>query len=270
MPATKSKPVAKAVAAKKSPVKSIPAVGKQGAAPLTEARKRELEKLITDAGNMRLMTFELTGLAPLLPHRFDEKARRQMLESQMGAARSKTKQPKVPVRDAVNALYFLDAKPEIPQEYLDATADEVAEEMPLPFLQGCRFGIKASSFKRAMVRAGKLNGFKMTDAAASLFVRSAPDHTELVHIVTDEPPVMRCDFVKVQMTTDLRFRCELRNWRCSIDLEYNASVFSEEQVIAMLSDSGRGVGVGDWRPERHGAHGAFQITGISFPAGDQA
>lgn len=254
MTTTNSKPAARAGDRQKPTNRAHP----------SRSRQEELTRIVQSAGSTRVMRIKLFGRSPLLPHRFDQKARRVMLEKQMGKARSKTKEAKVPVVDAVNSLYFIGDKPEIPQEYLDADPDLVAEELPLPFLNGCRFGVKASSFKQSGVRAAKLLGHRMTDIRAALFVRSTTGSVELVEILTDSDPVMRCDLVAVQQTTDLRFRCELRDWRAAIEVEYNSKILTEEEVLAIFADAGKGVGVGDWRPEKNGQHGSFGVSGVEL------
>lgn len=56
------------------------------------------------------------------------------------------------------------------------------------------------------------------------------------------------------------YRPEYRNWSCSFHVEYDETVLSAEQVIALLDRGGFYNGIGEWRPERSGSFGRFQVV----------
>jgi hypothetical protein len=108
------------------------------------------------------------------------------------------------------------------------------------------------------VRAGKGIGLAMTDARTLFFVLpNAPDG-ECVSLKSNKP-VMRKDPVNVKTGKDLRFRPEFRNWSANLDVRYDADRITIDQIANLLNHGGQTVGVGEWRPEKNGTFGTFQV-----------
>ena len=59
---------------------------------------------------------------------------------------------------------------------------------------------------------------------------------------------------------DLRFRPEFRNWKAKLLIRYDADRVTVEQVANLLNHGGQTVGVGEWRPEKNGTFGMFQVV----------
>lgn len=76
-------------------------------------------------------------------------------------------------------------------------------------------------------------------------------------------PAMRTDFVRVgrfsQRTADIRYRAEFKEWRVDLRILYNMRVISKEQIAHLLNLAGFSVGIGDWRPEKGGQFGMFEV-----------
>ena len=139
-----------------------------------------------------------------------------------------------------------------------------------------RYGIPAISFKLAMVAACRLvEGISMAEAKQMFFVNGCNDNPELVEIfdpdgskpslklTEDGWPRMREDICKTPPRTgaaDLRYRAEFEQWRATLQVEYVENVISLEQLCNLLNLAGFAVGVGDWRPEKGGGHGRFEIA----------
>ena len=71
---------------------------------------------------------------------------------------------------------------------------------------------------------------------------------------------MREDVVKVGMGgTDLRYRPEFTEWATSIEVTYVKSMLTRESLLSLVEAGGMGVGIGEWRPEKKGDFGTFQI-----------
>jgi hypothetical protein len=60
----------------------------------------------------------------------------------------------------------------------------------------------------------------------------------------------------------VRHRPRLDAWALSFELEYDPELLSYEQVATVVSDTGRRVGLGDFRPENKGPFGRFEILEI--------
>ena len=71
---------------------------------------------------------------------------------------------------------------------------------------------------------------------------------------------MREDMVRVSMTSDIRYRGEFRQWAVDLPLRFNAAALSLEQIVALFHVAGFSVGVGEWRPEKNGQYGTFEVA----------
>ena len=102
----------------------------------------------------------------------------------------------------------------------------------------------------------------MTDMRTGFFVHgeySENDDRDLVFI--DGELSMREDMVILNgKTSDIRYRGQVSNWKATLDISYNASVVSFDHIINMLEAAGYGVGIGEWRPERNGTFGRFEVV----------
>ena len=173
----------------------------------------------------------IVGSTSLIMHAWSVKAKRIMLEREQGKKRAKE------VRD--------------PQAEYEASMYRTADG---------GYGFPASGFKKAMVRAGQQSGMKMTEVRQMVFVYgdpSADGDEDLVPILGE--PRMREDMVRVSMSTDLRYRAEFPQWRALLKVKFSLSSVSADSVMALIANAGQTVGVGEWRPERSGQHGMFEV-----------
>lgn len=179
------------------------------------------------APDIRTATFRLVGTTSLICHAWSHKAKEQMLAKQMKRA-SVGKTAKDPEQDFRDSLY--------------------------PMSDGDGYGFPAIAFKAAMVRAGTYLDLKMTFLRGCFHV---PDG--LLRI--DGTPEPREDMVRVgQGTADIRYRAEFSPWVVELPIRYNANVISEEQIANLLVTAGFSVGVGEWRPEKDGNHGMWEVA----------
>jgi hypothetical protein len=179
------------------------------------------------------ITVPIIGTAPLIVHRFDEKARDMILAKQM----TKTRQPKAP-KD--------------PKEHF--------ERSRYLFADGAD-GFPAVAFKAAMVDSARLfDGVKMTELRAALHV-IGEGLDQLVRLQADQPR-MREDNVRIAMgTADVRFRAEFWPWAADLTVQFIPSLLSAESIVAIVDAAGIG-GVGEWRPSKAktGIYGTFTVT----------
>lgn len=186
--------------------------------------------------NIETLTLPIVGKTPLIVHRFDEKSRAQMLDKQMKKAKA-PKQAKDP-KDCYQRSKYI--------------------------MEDGRDGFPAVGFKAAAVRAAKLvDGITMTDARQMFFVVGdgrTPTGEECVAITGE--PSMREDVCRVSGgTADLRYRAEYRDWSVDLTIEYDADAVSAEVIVNLFARAGFSVGVGEWRPEKSGRNGTFEIGG---------
>jgi len=192
------------------------------------AEVAELKRLEVNTGNVKVK-----GLSPIILHRWSDKAKKEMLDKQM--KKTVKKEAKSPEEQYEDSVYRLaDGTPAFP----------------------------ADGFKKAMIRGAKQLGLTMTDMRTGFFVHgeySDKEDRELVSILGElqmrEDPV-RNDGGKA----DIRYRGQVTNWQATLTITYNAAVVSFDYLVNMLNAAGFGVGVGDWRPERDGIFGRFEIV----------
>lgn len=206
---------------------------------------------------IKKVTMQLVGDTPLIMHAWSEKAKRMMLEAQMGVAKGKKKDPKSPVSDFVRSMYWLTPMPDV-----DAAKSEVEREQMFEdaIAAGARFGFPVTAFKQAAISAA----YRMGWAKDKVSLRGAffidADASGMIEIKSDAP-VMREDMVKVGMgTADIRYRGEFRNWSAEITLSYNANAaYGLDAIVNMINAGGYVCGVGEWRPEKDGQCGMFHV-----------
>jgi len=179
------------------------------------------------------MLVPIVGTSPLIIHKFSEKAKRQMLDAQQG--RKSPKQARDPEADYQAAFYRTK--------------------------EG--YGFPAVGFKACTIGAARFYGkdVRMTDLRQFLFFKgqvSENDPQALVEIVGE--PRMREDVVRLGMSgTDLRYRPEFPEWSAVLEVIFIKSSLTQESVLSLIDAGGMGVGVGEWRPEKKGDFGTFQV-----------
>ena len=182
--------------------------------------------------NKRVVSFGVRGTAPLIMHQWDEKAKRQMREKHAGK-KTKNREARNPEAEALAATY--------------TTA-------------GGEIGINVLAVKSALITAAHKDiGIEKTLVRKALFIR-CNDPGNVQPIEFDGDPTLREDVVRVGMgSTDLRYRHEFSNWRARFTFEIDADMIQEKDLLTLVDRAGFGVGIGDWRPEKGGEYGRFEV-----------
>ena len=222
------------------------------------AAAKKIELVAIKPLEMQEVKLTIVGDTPLIVHAWSEKAKKQMLDAQMGKAKGKQKDKKSPAQDFIDSMYWLTDKP---------SADNVeSEEDKLAlFAQavqgGAKFGFPVTALKQAAISASYRKGWtkdKMSLRGAFFIDGGFGEFME----IKSDPPVMREDMVKVGMgTADIRYRGEFRNWSSTFTLRYDVNgQYDLTAIINMLHAGGTVCGLGEWRPERDGMHGMFHVA----------
>jgi len=189
------------------------------------ATKKAVETVELKPLDIRSIQMTLVGDSSLIVHKWSEKAKKQMLDTQMKKAKS-AKAAKDPEQDYRDSLY----------------------EHP----EG-GYGFPSIGLKAAAVAAAVQADLFKTEARAAFHIDG-----DLVKIQGE--PTIREDMVRVGMGgADLRYRGEFKDWKIVFTLKYNASVLSSEQIVNLFNLAGFGVGVGEWRPQKNGSFGRFHV-----------
>jgi hypothetical protein len=179
------------------------------------------------------MNVPIRWVTPLIVHAWSEKAMTMILDAQQGR--------------------------KAPKERRDPEADYQASLYRLP---DGGYGFPTDAFKAAIVSAARFFGkdVTMVGLRQSLFLTGEAGSDGLMLTRIEGEPRSRRDMVRIgQGSADVRFRGEFVEWRASLAVTYVKSLLSRESVLSLIDAAGMGVGVGEWRPERRGQFGTFEI-----------
>jgi len=178
---------------------------------------------------------DIVGRTSLLVKRFDEKTQDDIARKQGGNA-SRTKAPRVP--------------------------EEECERARIKNTKGedC---VKAIWFKKGMAAMGGYFQIPRGNVEQGVYVVG-----DLIPIkFTGKKPIMNTARVRVgqggMAKTSLAYRPEFPGWSCKLRIGFDASVLTPHQVVTLLAHAGAKNGVGEWRPQKGGDYGRFDV----FPAG---
>ena len=214
------------------------AAAKNGAVK-TAAGAAEVEQIDVQRIQAKRIIVPIVGTAPLIMHKWSEKAKRQMLDAMQG--KRKVKDVRDPEADYQSSMYRI------------APGNAESE-----------YGFPVLGFKAAIVSAGRFFGKDLPMTAIRQFVfmtgATSDDGATLLVPLLNSEPHMREDTVRLsQSSTDLRYRAEFAGWRAELDITYVESKISQGTVLALVDAAGMGVGVGEWRPEKSGMNGTFTL-----------
>jgi hypothetical protein len=193
--------------------------------------------------NLKKITIPIIGTTSLIMHKFDKKGLNQIIES-----------GKVDVEMKQGGKKKNIANPD--EDYIDSIHF---------FSDGKTCGFPATAFKKAMVNmAGRIFKSKMTEARAAFYIEADDPETGLVKINGEHR--MRTDMVRVGTINKVaspRYRAEFPKWSAVLNIRFFSDVISEKDIVKMLAAAGIGNGIGEWRPEKGGDRGMWEVTSIS-------
>lgn len=198
----------------------------------------ETPAVTIDSIGKETLRVPIRGTSPLIVHRFSEKAKRQMLDAMQG--KKKVKTIRDPQADYEESFY----------RYTDPVTGESG------------YGFPIIAFKAATISAARLydKSITMVGLRQQLFMRGILGDDGQQVAVIDGKPVMREDMVRLGMSgTDLRYRPMFTEWSTTLEVTYIKSSLSRASVLSLIDAGGLTVGVGEWRPERKGDFGTFEI-----------
>lgn len=211
--------------------------------------------------NIETVDITIVGITPLIVHAWSDKAKRMILDKQTGKKTGAKHEIKIPYNDFINSLYWLTLKP------LDGSSDEEAEEAFYNCVNaGAKFGFPVTGIKQSIIAGAYRAGLdvKQTELRGTFFLEGATDvsTTDMAEIV-GPAPVMREDMVRVggmSKSADVRYRGEFKEWEIPLRLKYNKDgKYSLEQIMNMIGFGGFCCGIGEWRPEKDGQNGMYEL-----------
>jgi hypothetical protein len=119
-------------------------------------------------------------------------------------------------------------------------------------------GVHAGAFRSAMISACRTVGFKMTLAKLAVWVVAdgfdAEDGVPLVRIHGDHALDIR-HTRNATGVVDLRARPRYDNWHAFLTVQYDADIFTLQDVVNLLMRVGAQVGIGEGRPDSRASAG---------------
>lgn len=191
-------------------------------------------KVTIPAPNIQSLKVKIIGTSPLIFHKWSEKAKKMILDKQQkkaGAGKHEIRNPQ--------------------EEYETSIYRDSEGNVAFPAL----------CIKQAIVGAARnIEGVTMALLRESVFI--VGDKDGLIPVKHEEM-TMREDMVRVGMgTADLRYRAQVTDWSMEFIVKINADVISPEQTLNLLQTAGFSCGLGEWRPERNGDYGTFEVEKV--------
>lgn len=201
---------------------------------------------------IKTYAIRIVGDSPLIVHAWSDKAKKMMLDAQMGVTKTKAKERRDPFDDFINSMYWLTDKPASTPEAFNEAIDK-----------GAKWGFPVGAIKQAANSAAyRMKWVKnQMELRGAYFLKS--EYGEMAEIKGCIPQ-MREDMVRIGMgTADLRYRAEYDKWFMDFELQYNANgALSLEQIINCINAGGFACGIGEWRPEKDGSFGTYHVEAI--------
>lgn len=201
----------------------------------TKEAKQEEDGIYIARLKAATLLIPIKGTTPLIVHNFSQKSKQMMLDSQQGKKTPKEKRD--PHQEFSNSLYRL---------------------------EGGGYGFPASGFKAATVGAARFYGktvITMTDLRQFLFFHGivTPEDPQILVQIHGEPQ-MREDVVRIgKGVADLRYRAEFREWSAVLQVTYMTNALARDSVISLVNAGGMGCGIGEWRPQKNGQFGTYEV-----------
>ena len=226
------------------------------------ATKKETAKVEVMSVELVKVPITIIGTSPLICHAWSAKAKREMLEKQMGIAKKRKHEIKIPENDFISSLNWLTPMPE-----LGADREEAKKNFDEAIKTGAKFGFHIGGIKQSFIKGASRSGMdvKMTELRGSFFLKGMGEYSnaDYAEIVTPNPPRMREDMVMVggmSKAADLRYRAQFDVWEIPLMMIVNKNgKYTVEQLLATINAGGFSTGIGEWRPEKDGQYGMYVL-----------
>lgn len=218
------------------------------AAPQGQVEKPKKKQIALQRPVIEVAKLRIVGLTDLICKQMSAKTQ-EALVSKQGRHSPKAKAARDPHDDFCESLYLMPgSKP--------------------AGTKGAKYGFPANGIKRSVVTAaGRFlrDGLTLNGAIVdgSLYVLADGPGSSLVRINhSPNDPYMRSDQGRNPNSKGavVIHRGSFAEWSMDLTIRYNASVLSIEQIATLFMWAGFSVGIGEWRPEKHGTYGQFEVA----------
>jgi hypothetical protein len=193
-------------------------------------------EVLIPAPNIKDISITLSGITPLLVNQISAKAKEELKGREFGVGKI-AKAPR------------------------DAKAEYESSLYRIPGKRGV-YGMPASGIKHCGVKACKFvgGGLKASRTMGAFHVLGLP--CGLVPI-KGSAPVMDERYVRIgnfpRKTPSPRYRGRFDRWEVTFRVRYNANILTPSQLLNLYDHGGFSVGLCEWRPEKNGQMGMFEV-----------
>lgn len=237
--------------------------GRKSIATMPTQTTKEL-KLVIPAPNIQLMKVRIKGTTPIIFNKWSQKAIQMIEEKQQKKATANKKHDTRDPEKEYQGSFYRDA-----EGYIAFPANCVKQAvvgssrniqgLTMTLLRGAVFFMgDGDGYVRLLVKG------KPIKASNQLIKEGLPEYETGVMAVDKHNPdiAMRRDMVRLAgfgSPADIRYRGQVSNWEMEFIVKLNADVLSPEQVLNLLQIAGFSSGLGEWRAERNGDSGSFEV-----------
>lgn len=190
-----------------------------------------------EASKFKFVDVTIKGTRPMLMHKFSDAAAEAVTT---GKTRKNNKKNQTPREQAFEVAYFNPAK-----------------ELVFPSAAVLKLLTEMGSYHKQKSSRKSLK--YIVPAAVLMMDEWINLHDEtgdpLINFEVDSRPVV----IRATKGRIMRHRPRLDRWMASFQLRINENVLDAEQIYMLLADGGEQNGLGDYRPEKTGPFGMFQI-----------
>lgn len=223
------------------------------------------EEVVIKPLDMQTVDIRIIGDTPLIIHNWSEKARRELLK--LTPALTK-KVPRNPWAEGVATLWWMNPEenplPKCSDEEFDQWVERYKDYGFEDFQRdtiGKRFGFPAAGIKKASISSSFRNELSKNKVSlqGAFFIKGEGEN-QLVEIKHEGIPLIREDPVRVQGSSDMRYRCTFPEWYMDLKVTYNANgKLKLQDIVTIINLGGQTNGIGEWRIEKGGSYGSFHV-----------
>lgn len=206
--------------------------------PPTTKTKKSVADIVIPELRIGVIPLLVVGTTALIVHAISAKNKEQIAAKQQKRATTRT--ARNPRQEYLDCFYMVKGKPEA---------------------KGCVYGFPAAGFRQAFISACRQVPDLTMAGTQGCFHIIGEKGTNLVRLTDYSDPHMVEDTVTLSgagRPLDMRYRPYFDKWSARLNIHFNESVISVEQIINLARIAGFHVGVGDYRPEKSGSNGMFE------------
>ena len=179
----------------------------------------------------QIVKMRIVGTSPLIQHQWDEKAL-GMIRDKHAGKKTKARDVRDPQAEGEAAMYRTDKG---------------------------KYGVPAMAIKSAIITAAHKDiGIEKTLVRKALFL-VCNDSKKILPMDCDAPEIVE-DTVRVGAgSADLRYRPYFYRWAVDLTWEIDGELLRVEDLLNLIDRAGFGVGICEWRPEKGGEYGRFEV-----------